>query len=56
MRLIALIEQAAVVQRMLRHLGLPSDVPQPHPARAPPIPPEDPNLCWRDDVALDPCS
>lgn len=56
MRLIALIEQAAVVQRILRHLGLPSDVPEPRPARAPPIPPEDLDLRWQDDVAFDPCS
>jgi len=56
MRLIGVIEHAAVVQRILRHLSLPSDVPEPHPARAPPIPPEDPDLCWQDDVAFDPCS
>jgi hypothetical protein len=33
LRLVALIEQAAVVQRILRHLGLPTEVPE---ARAPP--------------------
>lgn len=32
----ALIEQAAVVQRMLRHFGLPTEVPEARPARAPP--------------------
>jgi len=36
LRLIALIEQAAVIQRILRHLGLPDAVPTPSPARAPP--------------------
>jgi uncharacterized protein YbaR (Trm112 family) len=36
LRLVALIEQAAVVQRILRHLGLPTEVPEPRPARAPP--------------------
>jgi hypothetical protein len=34
--LIALIDQATVIQRILRHLGLPGDVPGPRPARAPP--------------------
>ena len=36
LRLVALIEQASVVQRILRHLGLPTEVPMPRPARAPP--------------------
>jgi hypothetical protein len=35
-RLVALIEQASVVQRILRHLGLPTEVREPRPARAPP--------------------
>jgi hypothetical protein len=34
--LLALIEQASVVERILRHLGLPTELPQPWPARAPP--------------------
>jgi hypothetical protein len=38
LRLIALIEQAAVIARILRHLGLPDAVPTPSPARAPPVP------------------
>jgi hypothetical protein len=38
LRLIALIEQAAVIRRILRHLGLPDTVPTPSPARAPPLP------------------
>jgi hypothetical protein len=36
LRLVALIEQADVVQQILRHLGLPTEVPEPRPARAPP--------------------
>ena len=36
LRLVALIDQASVVQRILRHLGLPTEVPEPRPARAPP--------------------
>jgi hypothetical protein len=36
LRLVALIEQAGVVQRILRHLGLPTEVPESGPARAPP--------------------
>jgi hypothetical protein len=34
--LVALIQHASVVQRILRHLGLPTEVPEPRPARAPP--------------------
>jgi hypothetical protein len=33
LRFVALIEQASVVQRILRHLGLPTEVPEPRPAR-----------------------
>jgi hypothetical protein len=36
LRLVALIEQASVVQRILRHLGLPTEVPESRPARGPP--------------------
>jgi len=36
LRLVALLEQASVIQRILRHLGLPPDVPEPRPPRAPP--------------------
>lgn len=36
LRLVALIDQASVIQRILRHLGLPTDVPEPRPGRAPP--------------------
>jgi hypothetical protein len=38
LRLVALIDQASVVQRILRHLGLPTELPEPRPARAPPWP------------------
>ncbi len=34
-------EQAEVTERILRHLGLPTDFPPPAPARAPPDPFED---------------
>ena len=36
LRLIALIDQAPVIEKILRHLGLPSEIPVPTPARAPP--------------------
>jgi hypothetical protein len=34
LRLIALIEDAAVADRILRHLGLPTEIPSPRTARA----------------------
>jgi len=34
--LIALIDQAPVIEKILRHLGLPSEIPKPALARAPP--------------------
>jgi hypothetical protein len=37
LRLIALIEETAVIGRILRHLGLPTDLPVARPARAPPL-------------------
>jgi hypothetical protein len=37
LRLLALLEAGAVTARILRHLGLPSDVPPARPARAPPL-------------------
>jgi hypothetical protein len=37
MRLVGTIEQRAVIDRILRHLGLPTEVPSPWPARAPPL-------------------
>jgi hypothetical protein len=36
LRLMALIETAGVIRRILDHLGLPFEVPAPRPARAPP--------------------
>ena len=36
LRLIAL-EQATVIERILRHLALPTAVPVPRPSRAPPL-------------------
>jgi hypothetical protein len=41
LRLLALIEHARVVRRTLRHLGLPTDGPEPRPARPPPRPLDD---------------
>ncbi len=38
LRFIALIEDPAVIQRVLRHLGLPTEIPEAQPARAPPVP------------------
>jgi hypothetical protein len=37
LRLIALIEQATAINRILRHLGLSTDLPVARPARAPPL-------------------
>ena len=37
MRLIALIDQPPVMRRVLGHLGLPTEVPEPRPARDPPL-------------------
>ena len=36
LRLIALIEQVEAISRILRHLGLPDEIPRARPARAPP--------------------
>lgn len=36
LRLIGLIEEAAVIDRILQHLGVPTEIPAPRPARAPP--------------------
>jgi hypothetical protein len=55
LRLIALIEEAAVISRILRHLGVPTEIPAPRPAGAPP-------LCVgvreadNDPLVFDPCS
>ena len=37
LRLVAVIDAGAVARRILRHLGLPTDVPPARPARAPPV-------------------
>ena len=37
LRLIALIEDASVIERILRHLHLPTEIPAPRPGRAPPL-------------------
>jgi hypothetical protein len=58
LRLIALIEEAAVIGRILRHLGLPTEIPVPRPARAPPLPAGVPDVAgWDDDASVfNPCS
>jgi hypothetical protein len=58
LRLIALIEEAAVIDRILRHLGLPTETPAPRPARAPPQLASVPDAAGRDDeaAAFDACS
>jgi hypothetical protein len=58
LRLIALIEEAGVIQRILRHVGVPTEIPAPRPARAPPIRmgPSD-QAGWDNDPSVfDPCS
>jgi len=37
LRLIALIEEAAVIERILQHLGVPTEIGAARPARAPPF-------------------
>ena len=32
------IEQTKVIERILGHLGVPTEIPEPRPARAPPLP------------------
>lgn len=58
LRLIALIEEAAVMERILRHLGLPTEAPAPRPARAPPRLAGVPDAAGSDDDAavFDACS
>lgn len=58
LRLIALIEDAAVIGRILRYLGLPTEIPTPCPVRAPPLPAGPPDQQgWDNDRSLfDPCS
>jgi hypothetical protein len=58
LRLIALIEEAAAIDRILRHLRLPTAIPAARPARAPPLPVGVPDAAgWADETwAFDPCS
>ena len=59
MRLMALIEHPTVIQRILGHLGLAIEIPEPRPARAPPISLDARHLRVDDDddvAAIDPCS
>jgi uncharacterized protein YbaR (Trm112 family) len=51
LRLIALIDEAAVIERILRHFGLPTDIPASQPARAPPLV-ETCSLHQNQDVAV----
>ncbi len=53
LRLIALIEDAAVVGRILRHLGVTTEVPAPRPARAPPRAEEMPDWAgWDHETSI----
>ena len=58
LRLIALIEEAAVIDRILRHLGLSTETPAPRPARAPPRLASVPDAAgWDHEAAVfDACS
>jgi len=47
LRLVALIQAPAVIERILRHLGLPEGAPAPRPSRAPPLQPD-----WNDIAVL----
>ena len=53
LRLIALIEEAAVIGRIFRHLGVPTEFPAPRPARAPSLSAGTPNEAgWDDDTSV----
>ena len=55
LRLIALIDQASVIQQILGHLGLPTEIPASTPARAPPpVPDPTPPLFDDDRPGVDP--
>lgn len=47
MKFLALIEDPAVIRKILDHLGLPPEPPRPRPARPPP---DDPQLDFDDFV------
>jgi hypothetical protein len=51
--LIALIEETAAIDRILRHLGLPTTIPAARPARAPPVPVGVPDAAgWDDETSV----
>jgi hypothetical protein len=53
LRLIALIEEAAVIDRILRHLGVPTEIPAPRPACAPPLSAGAANYAgWDDNTSV----
>jgi len=53
LRPIALIEEAAVIGRILRHPGVPTEIPAPRPARAPRLSAGAPNQAgWDDDPSV----
>jgi hypothetical protein len=51
LRLIALIEEPRVIRRILGHLGLPTEVPEARPSRAPPMLFDPVAECAADDIA-----
>jgi len=54
MKLIAMIEEPAVIAKILSHLGLPTEPPQAHPARPPPEQLELPELIELDEPIDEP--
>jgi hypothetical protein len=52
LELIALIEDPSVIRRILRHLGLPTEVPAARPARPPPLPIGRPDTWYDEDIAV----
>ncbi len=53
MKIVALIDQPPVIEKILKHLGLPTEIPQARPARAPPHEHEFDDLDDADAVQLD---
>jgi hypothetical protein len=51
LRSIALIEEAAAIDRILRHLGVPTTIPAARPARAPPLPVGPDATGWDDETS-----
>lgn len=50
LKLVALIQEGTVIQRILRHLGLPDVVPEMRPSRDPPLPFDaHDDRAWGDD-------